>query len=108
MRLIVYMAYSLPLFNDIQERIARYIPGDQLVLIAKRCKQMSPVKPSKLLAPQKAVLKPAVPRTLKTASPVDRTLEVYDKPTVELVEIGRALIAFASILGTDFSPPPEM
>jgi hypothetical protein len=110
MRLIVYMAHSLSLFDDLQERIARSIPGDQFVAIAQHCKQERPVKSSKPVTARPNATRPVPPRTVKASVCNDDTVKIDspERATVESVEIGRALVALASVLGLDLIPPSEV
>lgn len=106
MRLVAYMRHSLLLFDDLQERIARHLPGDQLVVIARLCRQDRPVKPIK--AVKLASTTPARPTkpTKLVEAPV--VIETPGLATVEQVEIGLALVAFAGVLGLDLDPPSEV
>jgi hypothetical protein len=110
MRLIVYMAHSLSLFDELQERIASSIPGDQLVVIARHCKQDRPAQVSKTVGAKARTTKIVPASTIKVAARND-DVDKVDKPEpgkVERVEIGRALIALASVLGVDLNPPSEV
>jgi hypothetical protein len=110
MRLVVYMAHSLSLFDDLQERIVSSIPGDQLVVIARYCKQDRPVQVGKTLVAKARTTKTVPAPTAKAAARNDDLNEI-DTPEpvkVERVEIGRALIALASVLGVDLNPPSEV
>jgi hypothetical protein len=110
MRLVVYMAHSLSLFDDLQERIASSIPGDQLVIIARHCKQDRPAQVGKT-AGAKASTTKIVPARIAKAAARNDDVDKIDTPEpvkVERVEIGRALIALASVLGVDLNPPSEV
>ena len=110
MRLVVYLSHNLSFFDDLQERIARSIPGNQLVTIANHCKQDRTAKPVKNVGARTAEAKPVTSRSSKPAARNDDPVktEFPEQSQVEPVEIGRAVVAFASVLGIDLSPPSEV
>jgi hypothetical protein len=114
MRLIAYMAISLPLFQDVQEQFETFIPVDMLVSIAGLCKpddtveRISPVKSKKLVsrvgkaATNGRIVKP-------TPGTATSTSEQHEgKVDIDASELGRSLVAFASSLGYDLPAPPEV